>query len=177
MINFEQLDRTKTYIALQYGESQIAKAIAKCTKKYAPNCERIPTHVLALYYRADLKDWWIYESHLVANKEVEITSGVRHYDRVRFFNAEEKALKQFFTYEMPFNVYMLEKYLGEKYGTRDITALLRADLLNRNGKQSNKKGLICSEYLALAYPHICDFFNLSAHCITPAHWAQYLKLD
>lgn len=56
MIFFGELDKNKTYIGLQYGNSAIAKKIIKYTRQYAPNSQDIPTHVFAIIYRHELGD-------------------------------------------------------------------------------------------------------------------------
>ena len=74
MIDFEKLDKNKTYLGLQYGTSLIAKQIKRFSKDYAPDSKEIPTHVLAFVYR--LGEWWIYESHADTNKDLGVPSGV-----------------------------------------------------------------------------------------------------
>ena len=66
MIDFEKLDKKRIYLGLQYGEGLISKEIRKYSKCYAPNSERIPTHVLAFVYKLD--EWWVYESHAIGFK-------------------------------------------------------------------------------------------------------------
>ena len=86
MIDFTTLDKTKTYLGLQYGTSLIAQEIKRYSKCYAPNSEDIPTHVLALVYREKAgKDWWIYESHTDSHKNLGIPSGVRRYKKINGF--------------------------------------------------------------------------------------------
>ena len=50
---------------------------------------------------------------------------------------------------------------------------MKACLTDKNGKQKNREGIICSEYMALCNDEICKFYNLPAHCITPAHFQNY----
>jgi hypothetical protein len=170
------LNTSKTYIGLEYGTGLIGKKIAQYTKEYAPDLKEVPSHVLALVYRGDLEPagWWVYESHLKGYNDYSIPSGCRHYPLEVWEAIEAQNIDDFRFYELDFNTWSLERDLGQPYGIREITALLRANLFNREGKQSDKKGIICSEYLARAHKGICKHFNLKEWCITPAHWAQYL---
>ena len=70
--------------------------------------------------------------------------------------------------------FLLEKNIGFPYGTGDIESLLRAAIFHRNGKQKDRPGLICSEYIALCSEDIQKFCNLPAWCITPAHFQHYI---
>ena len=69
---------------------------------------------------------------------------------------------------------VLEEHIGEQYGRGDIAALMGAAIFNNNGSQKDHKGLICSEYLALCYKPICEYYNLPPYCITPAHFQNYI---
>ena len=173
MINFDKLDKNKTYIGLQYGsKSLIAKLIRRCTKIYAKDCEDLPTHVLAFVYEGD---WKIYESHLERQEKFCIDSGTRCIDLSTWKEIEEKSLSSFKAYPAKLSIYQLKKNLFKPYGVEDIKNLLRVWILRNNGTQKDGKGLICSEYIALAYPEICKYFKLPAYCITPAHFEKFLK--
>ena len=213
MIDFNKLDKTKTYLGLQYGTSLIAKKIKKYSKCYAPDSDNIPTHVLALVYRefrnvenanmdcfvapavfaryeaisagasrnddeafstSKTGDWWIYESHADAHKKLGIPAGVRRFKKDKWLEVEKDTQNEFECVELNLNFETLEEHIGEQYGTGDIAALMRAAILNRNGKQKDRNGLICSEYIALAYPAICEYYDLPPHCITPAHFQDYI---
>ena len=167
MIN--KLDPQKTYIALQYGTSRIAKKIKKYTKIYCPESTEVPTHILALVFR--LGDWWIYESHLKGNKKLGIPSGVRRYKLSIWLKKENVAEYKF--YPIKVSLKKLEEYVGQPYGTGDIASLLLSALLHNNGKQKDREGLICSEYIALCIPAVCKYLSLPAWCITPAHFKRY----
>lgn len=177
MINkeyFETLDKNKQYLGLQYGDSLIAKEIIRFSKRYAPNSKEIPTHVLCFVYRPELEGWWAYESHLKGHTKLGIPSGVRRFNLDKWLQVEKKDLNQFKFVPLDIDFKELEENVGYKYGKGDIASLMLASIKNSNGKQKDRKGLICSEYLALCYPQICEYFNLPAWCITPAHFQQYL---
>lgn len=171
MIDFDALDKSKTYLAVQYGEGLISKKIRKYSKQYAPNSKKIPTHVLALVYSGG---WFIYESHARAVKKLNIGAGVRKIPVNLWKIAERTRQRQYFAYPLDLDREELEKHLGEPYSVGDIQSLFFAALKNDNGKQKDCNGLICSEYMALCYPKICEFYGLPAWCITPAHFADYL---
>lgn len=172
MIDFEKLDKRKTYLGLQYGTSLIAKQIKRFSKCYAPDSKEIPTHVLAFVYR--LGEWWIYESHADGDKDLGVPSGVRRYKLSVWLQIEKNTQNQFKAVPFKINFKSLEHYIGLSYGTGDIKELLKAALFHSNGKQKDRKGLICSEYIALCAPYIQEFYNLPAYCITPAHFEDYL---
>ena len=174
----EKLDKTKTYLGLQYGTSLIAKKIKKYSKCYAPDSDNIPTHVLAIVYRENAGNtWWIYESHADAHKKLGIPAGVRRFKKDKWLEVEKDTQNEFECVELDLNFETLEEHIGEQYGTGDIAALMRAAILNRNGKQKDRNGLICSEYIALAYPKICEYYDLPPHCITPAHFQEYIDKE
>ncbi|DAB06232.1 TPA: hypothetical protein CPT92_07065 [Candidatus Gastranaerophilales bacterium HUM_13] len=172
MTNFEKLNKRKTYIGLQYGTSLIAKKIRKYSKSYAPNSKEIPTHVFALVFR--LGEWWVYESHAKGFKKLGIPEGVRRYTIDKWLEIEKKTQEEFKLYPLKLNFKTLEKNIGFPYGTGDIESLLRAAIFHRNGKQKDRPGLICSEYIALCSEDIQKFCNLPAWCITPAHFQHYI---
>lgn len=169
MIDIEVLDKSKTYIGLQYGNSRIAKKIKKYTRYYCPNSKDVPTHILALVYR--LGEWWVYESHLKGNKKLGIPSGVRRYKFDIWLKKENPDEYKF--YPLKVSLKKLEEYIGLPYGTGDIVSLLMSALLHNNGKQNDREGLICSEYIALCIPAVCKYLSLPAWCITPAHFQRY----
>lgn len=172
MIDFETLDKNKIYLGLQYGESFIANKIRTFSKEYAPDSKDIPTHVLAFVYR--LGDWWIYESHSKGEKELGVPSGVRRYKLPVWLEIEKDTQDQFAAIPFDFDFKSLENYIGQPYGMGDIRSLLKAAIFHSNGKQKDRLGLICSEYLALCAPYIPEFYNLPAYCITPAHFQDYI---
>lgn len=175
MIDFELLDKKRIYLGLQYGTGVIAKKIVKYSKCYAPNSKEIPTHVLALVYRKELGDWWIYESHLDGHAKLGIPSGSRRFSRVKWLDVEGKKLNEFVAIPMDIDFKQLEYWVGYKYGKGDIAELMRVGLIGKNGNQKDRSGLICSEFIALAYPCIGKYFNLPHWCITPAHFQRYIE--
>ena len=169
MFNFDLLDKKKTYIGLQYGKTFIAKQIQKFSKEYAPNSKEIPTHVLGLKFRYGT--WWIFESHAKGFKKLGVPAGVRRMKRELWEQIEDK--NEFCVYPMKLKVRSLESYIGQPYGMGDIKALMKASIFGTNGKQKDRDGLICSEYMALCNDKICKYYNLPAYCITPAHFQNY----
>lgn len=167
---FENLDKTKTYIGLQFGTSLIAKKIAKYSKIYCPNVDKVPTHIIALVYR--LGDWFIYESTHTARLELGLNSGCRHYKQDKFSQLED--INEYKFYQIDLNFKALDELLGEQYAMSSIKDLMLAGIKKNNGKQNDKQGLICSEYIARAYYPIKEYFLLPAWCITPAHWYKYV---
>ena len=176
MIDFNSLNPKKTYLGLQYGKSFVAKKIVKYSKIYAPNSEKIPTHVFALIFCYG--NWRIYESHLKAYKKQGVPSGVRRYKSAKWLEIEQNNLNEFEAVEYHFSRKLLEEFIGQSYGLGDIKALMGAALLKNNGEQKDRQGLICSEYLALADKgQICNFSGLKPHCITPAHFQNFLDVQ
>lgn len=167
---FKKLNKKKTYIGLQYGKSLISKEIVKYSKEYAPNSKKIPSHVMAFVY--NLGRWWAYESTHSEENKYFIPAGVRHYPAEVWLKIED--VKEYSFYEIKLDKERLEYYIGYPYGMGDIKELLLASLKKTNGKQKDRHGLICSEYQSLAYPAITEYYNLPAHCITPAHWQNYV---
>ena len=171
-MQLNNLDTSKTYIGLQYGNSFIAKEIRKFSKDYAPDSNEIPTHVCGLVFR--FGEWWVFESHADGIRKFLIPSGVRHYRAENWENIEPKCDSEYKFYELPLDEKSLEEFIGQPYGVGDIGSLLRAAILNRNGKQKDRRGLICSEYIANCCPAITEYFNLPSYCITPAHFQKYI---
>lgn len=173
MINFDNLDKNIKYIALQFStKSLVAKKIIKYSKCYCQGSKQVPTHILALSYENGT--WWIYESHAKGCKALGIPSGVRRYKADKWLVLEMKNLDEFKAYALDLDLDKLGEYVGYPYGLGDIKELMKAGLFHTNGKQKDRKGYICSEYIALCYPQICEFYSLPAHCITPAHFKDYL---
>jgi hypothetical protein len=173
MINFDNLDTMRKYIALQFStKTLVAKKIIKYSKCYCPNSQDVPTHILALSYENG--SWWIYESHLKGCKALGIPSGVRRYKADKWLVAEMNNLNEFKAYPLDLDLDKLGGYVGYSYGIGDIKELMKAGLFHKNGKQKDRKGYICSEYIALCYNPICEYYSLPAHCITPAHFKDYV---
>ena len=171
MIDFNELDKNETYLGVQYGQGFISKKIRKYSKRYAPKSLKIPTHVLAFVFEEG--EWFVYESHARGFKDLAIAAGVRRFSVEQWKIAEKDALEQFEAYKLDLNKEELKKHLGEPYSIGDIRSLFFAALFHRNGKQKNREGLICSEYMSLCFPQICEVYNLPAWCITPAHFQDY----
>lgn len=167
---FDKFDKKKTYIGLQFGTSLIAKKIAKYSKIYCPNVDKVPTHIIALVYR--LGDWFIYESTHTARLELGLNSGVRHYKKDKFLQLEDINEYKFYQVDLDFKA--LDELLGEQYAMKSIKDLMLAGIKKDNGKQEDRQGLICSEYVARAYYPIKEYFSLPVWCITPAHWYRYV---
>lgn len=173
MIKPELLDKRKTYILLEYGTSAVSKLIQKFTKEYYPEAgEHIPTHVLALSFEDGI--WRVYESHMASEPEANIPSGVRTYPLDTLKQVFPQTYYKGEVYQVRFDRRKLKDNLGQPYGVGDIASLMGASIFNRNGKQSDHKGIICSEYLALAHKNIRKYLYLKSHCITPIHWLKYL---
>lgn len=174
MINFDKLDTTKTYIGLEYGSSSIAKIIAKYTREYCYNREHIPSHIFALVYDEGCKQWMIYESHMKGSSMGCLASGVRRYYRVILQKVFPQVCFSSDVYQLDLDKEVLNKLIGKPYGVGDIFALMKASLAHNNGKQKNRIGYICSEYIALAFKPIQQYFNLPSWCITPSHFLRYV---
>lgn len=172
VININKLDKRRTYIALEFGTSAISKVIQRLTKDFCPEEAKVPSHVLALVYENGC--WNVYESHMKPKKDYCIPSGVRTYKYKVFQEAFPKVIERSRVFQIRLTKKQLKKYLGQPYGVGDIVALMRAAIHNSNGKQKDHKGIICSEYLALACASIRKYFNLKPWCITPAHWLAFL---
>ena len=168
-VDFDKLDKKTTYVGLQYGSSIISKQIIKLTKMFAPDSKQIPSHVFGLKYR--FNKWWIFESHAKGDKKLGVPEGVRRCKKDVWDKIETK--NNFNIYPMKLNIAKLEDYIGQQYGIGDIDNLMKACLFNKNGEQKDRDGIICSEYMALCNDEVCKFYNLPAHCITPAHFQNY----
>lgn len=171
-MRLNDLDTSKTYIGLQYGNSLIAKEIRRFSKDYAPNSKEIPTHVCGLVFRYG--EWYVFESHADSVKRFLIPSGVRHFRADNWEKIEPKCGSEYKFYEMPLDEKSLEEFIGQPYSIGDIASLLRVAITNNNGSQKDRKGLICSEYIANCCPTITKYFNLPPYCITPAHFQRYI---
>lgn len=169
VVSFNKLDKEKTYIGLQYGTSIISKQIMALTKRFAPNSQKVPSHVFGIKYRFDT--WWIFEAHAKGDKKLGVPEGVRRCKKSVWDKIETKNNFEF--YQADLSEAKLEDYIGQQYGVGDIKSLMEACLFNKNGKQKDREGIICSEYMSLCYNDICDYFNLPPHCITPAHFQDY----
>lgn len=175
-MNLTKLNKRKTYIGLQYGNSLIAKEIRRFSKEYAPNSKEIPTHICGLVYR--LGEWWVFESHANGVKDLGIPSGVRHYRASVWNKVEPKCDAEYKIFPLPLDIKNLEIFIGQPYSIGDIKSLLRVSIFNRkNGKQKDRNGLICSEYIANCCAKITKFYDLPAHCITPAHFQNYIDVS
>lgn len=172
VIDFNKLDKRKSYILLEYGTSLVSKLIDKFTKDYYPSVPHRPSHVLALKYNGYC--WQIFESHLQPTESLE--SGVRTYSQFLFEAEFPKIIKSTgVVYPFPTDIKKLKSLLGQPYGVGDILSLGKAYFLDNNGEQKNRDGYICSEYLATANKDIQKYFSLKPHCITPAHFLRYLE--
>ena len=169
---FENLDKTKTYIGLQFGTSLIAKKIAKYSKIYCPDTSEIPTHIIGLVYH--LGEWTLYESTHTARLDLGLNSGVRHYNEDKFKLVEKDAINEYKFYQIDLDFKVLDELLGEQYAMASIKDLMLAAINKNNGKQRDKRGYICSEYIAAAFYPIREYFKLPAYCITPAHFYKYI---
>ena len=173
-IILENLDKRRSYLCLETGRSAISKQIQRLTKQFVDDGlkDKVPSHVFLLVY--EKPDWIIYESHMQGIKEFGIPSGVRCYKADLPFVSD--VLRRSIGFPLRINKKLAKKYLGEPYGVRDILELAKVCLISHNnGEQPDREGLICSEYAALCYPKITKDLGLPAHCITPAHWLQYLS--
>ena len=169
----KDLKKSKMWIGLQFGNSLIAKQIKKYSKVYYPYTNKLATHVIALVYQYG--HFYVYEATIASNKTFGLNSGARHYTLKKFFKIEEKSLREYVFYPIKFNKRILDDRLGESYAFGSIKDLILAGTFKNNGKQKDRTGVICSEYLALAYKDIQKYFNLPAYCITPAHWQRYCE--
>ena len=172
MIDFSKLDKSRTYLGLHYGTGLVSKEIRKFSKCYAPDSKDIPTHVFALVYR--LGEWWIYESHMKGHSDLGVPSGVRRYKASVWKEIEADSQNEFIAVPMDMDYKQLENYVGFIYGVGDIKSLFKAAITHSNGKQKDRKGYICSEYIALCAPYVASAYNLPAYCITPAHFQDYI---
>lgn len=173
MINFKILDKNKTYVCLEYGTGTISKLIQQYTKEYCDNVTP-PSHVFALVYDNRVKDWLVFESHSNPSEMGCLSSGTRRYYRVILEKVFPQVLTHTEVYQLDINVDTLYKFLCKPYGFGDILQLMKAALHHTNGKQKDRPGYICSEYIALSYPLIQEYFDLPSWCITPAHFKKYV---
>ena len=121
-----------------------------------------------------LGEWTIYESTHTGRLDLGLNSGVRHYNEDKFKLVEKDAINEYKFYQIDLDFKVLDELLGEQYAMASIKDLMLAGIKKDNGKQEDRQGLICSEYIARAYYPIKEYFSLPAWCITPAHWYKYV---
>lgn len=171
-VNFDALDKEKTYVGMQYGRrNRIAKQIVRFTKKYCTESD-VPAHVFALSHQNG--EWYVYESHIMTNKDIGLKKGSHKLKATDWIKLGKNSLAETDIYEAKFDTETLDKNAGQPYGSGDMVKMLLSSIFNKNGKQSDSKGLLCSEYLATGMKDICNFYNLSPWCITPAHFKDYM---
>ena len=171
-VNFNELDKEKTYIGMQYGRrNKLAKQIVRFTKKYCPESD-VPAHVFALSFKDG--EWWVYESHIITNKDIGLKQGSHKLKASDWIKLGKNAFAETDVFEADFDAKLLDRNAGQPYGKGDMAKMLISSIFNRNGKQSDSEGLLCSEYIAKGMKDICEFYNLKPWCITPAHFKDYM---
>ena len=174
LINLDNLDPNETYVGLQYGTDNSARAIQFATRQYCRETEP-PTHVFGLSNEGG--EWYIYQSNGHATPELGTNAGVNKTNATDWISLAKNQVKRFEVFKMPLNKSTLTEQIGEKYGKGDIVNLFKAFLFNTNGKQADMPGVICSEYIATSNQDIQSFFGLKPWCITPAHFKKYFMLQ
>ena len=172
MIDWDKLDINKTYVGLEYGQSNISQLVRKLTKEFCYNMD-VPSHVFALCYDHRVGQWLCYESHNLPSEMGCLASGTRRFYKPIMTLVFPQTCIHSDIYELKLDEKILIKNLNKPYGYGDIVKLLRACLTDTNGKQKDFPGLICSEYIALASKDLRDYLKLPTHCITPAHFLKY----
>ena len=171
-INFNLLDKNKTYIGLQYSnQHKIAKQIVRFTKKYCTKSD-VPAHVFALSHQNG--EWWVYESHIMTNEQIGLKQGSHKLKAKDWYNLGKNRLAETDIYEANLDTNLLDKNAGQPYSFGDAFKHALMSVLNKNGKQDNCEGLLCSEYVAMGMKDICKFYNLKPWCVTPAHFKDYM---
>lgn len=173
LINLDKLDPNETYVGLQYGTDNSARAIQLATHKYCRETEP-PTHVFGLSNEGG--EWYIYQSNGHTTPELGANAGVNKTNATDWISLAKNQVKRFEVFKMPLDKSTLSEQIGEKYGKGDIVNLFKAFLFNTNGKQADMPGVICSEYIATSNQDIQSFFGLKPWCITPAHFKKYFML-
>lgn len=173
LINLDKLDPNETYVGLQYGTDNSARAIQLATHKYCRETEP-PTHVFGLSNEGG--EWYIYQSNGHTTPELGANAGVNKTNATDWISLAKNQVKRFEVFKMPLDKSTLSEQIGEKYGKGDIVNLFKAFLFNTNGKQDDMPGVICSEYIATSNQDIQSFFGLKPWCITPAHFKKYFML-
>ena len=169
-IDFNSLDKQKTYVGLQYGPGISSKIIRLFTRQYCPNHD-IPIHVFCFANNGE--DWLIYQSCYRANPRLGTFPGASKSKAEEWAISRRNHRKKCEVFEVDVNIAPLEENIGVKYGLKDVLKLGKAILLGRNGKQQDSPGVLCSEYIALGIDNICKFYNIPSWCITPAHFKDY----
>ena len=168
LLDFNNLDKDKTYVGLQYGTDNVAKQIQRFSGEYCPGAEA-PTHTICL--TNENGEWIVYQSSGRPNELLGTPSGTYKISASKWADVVRK---KFELYDMNVDTKILEQNLGQQYGSRDIVQLMKVSILNKNGTQSDCPGVTCSEYISLGFDKICQFFKLPAWCITPAHYKSYV---
>ena len=174
LINLDKLDPNETYVGLQYGTDNSAKAIQLATRKYCRETEP-PTHVFGLSNEGG--EWYIYQSNGHTTPELGTNAGVNKTNATDWISLAKNQVKRFEVFKMPLDKSTLTEQIGEKLGKGEIVNLFKAFLFNTNGKQADMPGVICSEYIATSNQDIQSFFGLKPWCITPAHFKKYFMLQ
>lgn len=171
-INFDKLDKEKTYVGMQYARRhKLAKQIVRFTKKYCPDSD-VPAHLFALAFKDG--DWQVYESHIMTNEELGLVPGTHRLKAKDWMGLGKNAIAETDIFEAKLDVDALEENANEPYGKGDMVKQFFASIFNFNGKQSDSKGLLCSEYIATGMQDICDYYDLPTWALTPAHFKDYL---
>lgn len=176
MIEFTNLDKTKTYCVYQIGTGTISRKIQEKSIKDAKllnfdiDIEHIATHIAVLVFGDS--SWYIYESHAKTN-------GV-HKELFSSWIQREKPERVFcFPYEL--DLLTLEYYVkfNPGYSLLDIARLAIDDIAEKDLFNDNP-GIICSEYFAIGTiptkSNICYVYNKPKHLIKPIH-AQMLDKE
>ena len=107
------------------------------------------------------------------HSDPNLPSGCRRYSLDILLDVFPDVYKGSEVYQIRLTKKTLRGLLGEPYGIGDIHEIFKARLKHRFAKK-DRKGFICSEYIARACYKIQRYFNLSPNQITPAHWLKYI---
>lgn len=172
MIDIQSLDCAKTYFGYEIGDSLIADAIQKMSKKEVLSLgsrldhEDIATHVFMLAFVDN--DWIVYESHAKFK-------GTHKQTFIEW--SKTQIPEHIFCFEHALDVEIMEHFVkfNPGYSLADIGRFAYDNLFNIDPKRifNNNPGIVCSEYCALCTisqnSSVCDIYDLPTYQIKPLH--------
>ena len=172
LINVEKLDKTKTYVALEIGNSLTAKAIQALSHKIYPRIplEHTASHAFILRYNCE---WKVVENHLK-------WKGVKAYPLSEYEKDNIGSdVKYVMVFEHNFNNDAINYYSSEfgnpGYSIQDLAATASNDLFHFKLPDSN--GADCSALLCLCDNfEICYYFQKKASFVAPVDIQIFMDL-
>lgn len=169
------LEKEETYVLGVVGSSKVSRLIGRVSNdtEYSP-FDRW-THVAMLHNH---KDKWIVHESVFNNLGIFKKNGVRRMGLSKWIKKELASGSEVFIAPMELNMYRVNFGVRNKlrYGARDIfhfytTGRLK-DWFNASVKKADRRGVVCSEYVAFCLPDkIIDSYErgYQPHEYKPVH--------